>query len=156
VLVPLARELGWLRSYAAMMAERFRGHLAFEIEVDAGMEALRVPRLLLQPLVENAIRHGLQDGHGWLKVQVHRQEGYLQYTVSDDGVGLPDKPRVAVHGAHPSSTTSLRCVEGCPVERGTGLSNISRRLELLFPGNHRLTFGSREPRGTVVALRFPV
>jgi two-component system, LytTR family, sensor kinase len=137
LLVPLGRELGWLRSYAAMMAERFRGHLAFEIEVDPGMEALRVPRLLLQPLVENAIRHGLQDGHGWLKVQVQRQAGYLQYTVSDDGVGMPDKPHV-------------------PVGRGTGLSNISRRLELLFPGNHRLTFGSREPRGTVVALRFPV
>src|SRR5579863_402982 len=62
VLVPLARELGWLRGYAAMMGERFRGQLAFEVRVEPGLEALQVPRLLLQPIVENALRHGLQDG----------------------------------------------------------------------------------------------
>jgi two-component system LytT family sensor kinase len=134
VLVPLGRELGWLRGYAAMMAERFRGQLAFEIEVDPAIETLQVPRLLLQPIVENAIRHGLQDGHGWLRVEVRRNGNELHYTVSDDGVGLPEKP----------------------LERGTGLSNISRRLELLFPNNHELAFGSREPHGAVVSLAFPV
>ena len=134
VLVPLGRELGWLRGYAAMMAERFRGQLAFEIEVDPGIETLQVPRLLLQPIVENAIRHGLKDGHGWLKVAVRRNGNKLHYTVSDDGVGLPEKP----------------------LERGTGLSNISRRLELLFPDSHELAFGSREPHGAVVSLAFPV
>jgi two-component system LytT family sensor kinase len=134
VLVPLGRELGWLRGYAAMMAERFRGQLAFEIEVDPDIEALRVPRLLLQPIVENAIRHGLQDGHGWLRVEVRRNANELHYTVSDDGIGLPEKP----------------------LERGTGLSNISRRLELLFPHNHELAFASREPHGAVVFLAFPV
>jgi LytS/YehU family sensor histidine kinase len=133
VLVPLARELGWLRGYAAMMAERFRGHLAFEIDVDAGIETLQVPRLLLQPIVENAIRHGLTDGQGWLKVEVRCDGKRLEYTVSDDGAGLPDKPLV----------------------RGTGISNVSRRLELLFPGTHQLTFSSRAPRGAVVSLSFP-
>jgi LytS/YehU family sensor histidine kinase len=76
----------------------------------------------------------LQDGHGWLRVEVRRNGNELHYTVSDDGVGLPEKP----------------------LERGTGLSNISRRLELLFPDNHELTFGSREPHGAVVSLAFPV
>ena len=134
VLVPLGRELGWLRGYAAMMAERFRGQLTFEIEVDPGIETLQVPRLLLQPLVENAIRHGLKGGHGWLKVEVHRTGDALRYNVSDDGVGMPEKP----------------------LERGTGLSNISRRLELLFPDSHELRFGSRDPHGAVVSLSFPV
>jgi len=134
VLVPLGRELGWLRGYAAMMAERFRGQLTFEIEVDSGIETLRVPRLLLQPIVENALRHGLKDGHGWLRVEVRRVGNELHYSVSDDGIGLPEKP----------------------LERGTGLSNISRRLELLFPHSHALTFGSREPHGAVVSLSFPV
>jgi two-component system LytT family sensor kinase len=134
LLVPLGRELGWLRGYAAMMAERFRGQLDVEIEVDPGIETLRVPRLLLQPIVENAIRHGLQDGHGWLRVEVRRAGNELHYTVSDDGVGLPEKP----------------------LEHGTGLSNISRRLELLFPHSHELTFGSRKPQGAVVSLAFPV
>jgi two-component system LytT family sensor kinase len=134
VLVPLARDLGWLRSYAAMMGERFRGHLTFEIEVDPQIETQKVPRLLLQPIVENAIRHGLKDGQGWLKVEVHCDGKEFRYTVSDDGVGLP----------------------AAPLERGTGLSNISRRLELLFPDRYEITFASRNPNGTVVSVRFPV
>jgi signal transduction histidine kinase len=134
VLVPLARELGWLRGYTAMMAERFRGQLSFEVEVDPGIETLQVPRLLLQPILENALEHGLIDGHGWLKVEVRCDGQKFKYTVSDDGVGFPDKPLV----------------------RGTGISNIARRLELLFPGNHQLTFSSRQPRGAIVTLSFPV
>ena len=134
VLVPLERELGWLRNYAAMMGERFRGQLTFEIGIEPGLEALRVPRLLLQPIVENALRHGLTDGRGYVQVDVRRDGGHLKYTVSDDGTGFPDTP----------------------VMRGTGLSNISRRLELLFPGDHTLEFGSRQPHGAVVRVSFPV
>jgi LytS/YehU family sensor histidine kinase len=134
VLVPLSRELGWLRGYTAMMAERFRGQLAFEIDVDPGIETLQVPRLLLQPILENALKHGLIEGHGWLKVEVRCDGQKLEYTVSDDGIGFPDKP----------------------LARGTGISNIARRLELLFPGNHQLTFSSRQPRGAVVTLSFPI
>ncbi len=134
VLVPLERELEWLRGYAAMMAERFRGQLAFEVEVEAGLAGIQVPRLLLQPIVENAIRHGLADSHGWLRVDVCRQENRLSYSVSDDGAGFPNTP----------------------FSRGTGISNISRRLELLFPGNHSLEFRTRAPRGAVVTVSFPI
>src|SRR4051812_4287652 len=116
------------RGYTAMMAERFRGQLVFEIEVDPGIEALQVPRLLLQPILENALKHGLIDGRGWLRVEVRRLGPKLRYTVSDDGVGFSDKPLV----------------------RGTGISNIARRLELLFPGDHELRFSSRQPHGAVV------
>ena len=134
VRVPLSRELGWLRGYTAMMGERFRGQLAFEIEADPGIEGLQVPRLLLQPILENALKHGLVDGRGWLRVEVRREGQNLRYIVSDDGVGFSDAPLV----------------------RGTGISNIARRLELLFPGKHELIFSSRQPRGAVVTLSFPV
>jgi len=133
VLVPLGRELGWLRGYTSMMAERFRGQLQFEIEVDPDVDNLKVPRLLLQPILENALKHGLIDGRGWLRVEVRRQGPKLRYTVSDDGVGFSDQPLV----------------------RGTGISNIARRLELLFPGDHELNFSSRQPHGAVVTLSFP-
>jgi len=134
VLVPLERELGWLRGYTAMMAERFRGQLAFQIDVEPGLEGARVPRLLLQPLVENAVRHGLREGCGMLQVDVRRKGQRLQYTVSDDGAGLP----------------------ASPVAPGTGLSNISRRLDLLFPGDYTFDLSARQPRGAVVTVNFPV
>ena len=134
VLVPLERELDWLRGYAAMMTERFRGQLSFDLTVAPGLEAVEVPRLLLQPLVENALRHGLPSGRGGLTVDVSRQGTTLRYVVSDDGVGIDD-------------TT---------VRPGTGLSNVARRLELLFPGAHTFTLAARHPKGTVVILSFPV
>jgi LytS/YehU family sensor histidine kinase len=134
VLVPLERELGWLRNYAAMMGERFRGQLTFEIGIEPGLGALQVPRLLLQPIVENALRHGLTDGRGYVQVDVRRDGRRLKYTVSDAGTGFPDTP----------------------IMRGTGISNISRRLELLFPGDYTLEFGTRQPHGAVVTVSFPV
>jgi two-component system, LytTR family, sensor kinase len=134
LLVPLHSELEWLRGYAAMMAERFRGQLSFELQVDPGLDAIKVPRLLLQPLVENAFRHGLTEGRGCLWVSVRRAGERLRCTISDDGVGLPN----------------------APLGRGTGLSNVSRRQQLLYPHDHELTLATREPRGTVVTVAFPV
>jgi two-component system LytT family sensor kinase len=134
VLVPLARELEWLRGYASMMTERFRGQLAFELNVAPGLDALEVPRLLLQPLVENALKHGLAAGRGSLAVDVSRRGNTLHYTISDDGSGIDD-------------TT---------VRPGTGLSNVQRRLDLLFPGSHTFALAARRPTGTVVSLSFPV
>ena len=134
VLVPLERELAWLRDYASMMTERFRGQLSFELKVAPGLEGVQVPRLLLQPLVENALRHGLPDGRGNLTVDVARQGTRLLYTINDNGVGIDDTR----------------------IKPGTGLSNVARRLELLFPGAHTFALAPGRPTGTVVTLSFPV
>jgi LytS/YehU family sensor histidine kinase len=133
VLVPLGRELEWLRGYAAMMGERFRGQLAFELAVEPGLDAIEVPRLLLQPIVENALEHGLAGGGGSVRVAVRRAGERLEYEVCDDGEGLSDDAP----------------------ERGTGLSNVARRLELLFPDDHTLRIAPHTPRGVVVTVAFP-
>jgi two-component system, LytTR family, sensor kinase len=133
VLVPLARELDWLRGYASMMTERFRGQLAFELKVAPGLDAIEVPRLLLQPLVENALKHGLAAGRGSLAVDVWRKGTMLHYSISDDGTGIADST----------------------IKPGTGLSNVQRRLDLLFPGTHTFALSARRPKGTLVSLSFP-
>jgi hypothetical protein len=132
VLVPLRRELDWLDSYTAMMTERFRDRLVYSLELEPGLDAVPVPRLLLQPLVENALRHGLGDGKGRLAVAVRRRGPRLEYTVSDDGAGL-----------------------AAEVAPGTGLANVKRRLELLFPHDHELSVSPRAPRGVAVTVSFP-
>ena len=134
LLVSLGSELQWLRGYAGMMAERFRGQLNFELDIEPELETLEVPRLLLQPLVENSLRHGLAEGRGSLSVQVHRKGSRLRYIIADDGIGLPSTP----------------------LRRGTGLSNVARRLELMFPGDHEFHLASRSPRGTVATIEFPI
>ena len=134
VLVPLSREIAWLRNYLSMMAERFRGRLEYDVDVDDGLDAVPVPRLLIQPLVENALKHGLAARGGRVSVAVRRCNGELEYAVSDDGVGL----------------------EGAEVGHGTGLANVKRRLELLFPESHSLIVAPRAPSGVTVTLRFPL
>jgi two-component system LytT family sensor kinase len=134
VVVPLHRELAWLRNYMAMMSERFRGKLDYELEVESGLDAVPVPRLLIQPLVENALKHGLAAAGGRLSVAVRRRGEFLEYVVSDDGVGLAD----------------------AELAHGTGLANVARRLELLFAAKQSLVVTPGTPRGVTVTVRFPL
>jgi len=133
VLVPLRRELDWLDGYTVMMRERFRDRLSYSLELEPGLDDVPVPRLLIQPLVENALRHGLADGAGCVSVTVRRRGPRIEYTISDDGAGLA--------AAEPAI--------------GTGLANVKRRLELLFPHDHELNVAQRTPRGVTVTVSFP-
>jgi sensor histidine kinase YesM len=133
VVVPLHRELAWLRNYMAMMAERFRGKLEYELDIDPGLDAAPVPRLLIQPLVENALKHGLAASGGRLSVVVRRRGEFIEYVISDDGVGLAD----------------------AELAHGTGLANVARRLELLFASKQSLVVTPGTPRGVTVTVRFP-
>jgi LytS/YehU family sensor histidine kinase len=94
---------------------------------------LRVPRLLIQPLVENALKHGLVQGRGSLRVELRRRGDEITCLVLDDGVGI-----------------------SAPIRMGTGLHNVSHRLELLFPARHEFDVAPGERGGTRVWLAFPV
>ncbi len=133
VFVALGRELELLRGYLALMAERYRGQLTIEVDVEPALESLKVPRLLIQPIVENALKHGLANGRGSLRVEVRRQGDRLTCLVADNGVGIAS-----------------------PIRMGTGLSNVSHRLELLFPAAHDFEIGPQEPTGTRVWFSIPV
>jgi sensor histidine kinase YesM len=132
VFVELGREVQLLRGYLDLMAERYRGQLAIEVVVEPGIESLRVPRLLIQPIVENALKHGLVQGRGSLRVEIRRRGDQLTCLVTDDGVGI-----------------------AAPVTLGTGLNNVGHRLELLFPGKHEFRIEPATP-GTRVSIAFPV
>ncbi|HET7930534.1 MAG TPA: histidine kinase, partial [Rhodanobacteraceae bacterium] len=89
--VPLARELEFVRSYLDIQRIRFRDRL--ETRIDVSDEAMRatVPSMILQPLVENALRHGLSDktSRGNLSIEASREADHLRLRVEDDGAGLP-------------------------------------------------------------------
>ncbi|HKG95416.1 MAG TPA: histidine kinase [Gemmatimonadaceae bacterium] len=134
--VPLERELEVLRHYLDIQLIRFEDRLTVDMDVDpAAMRGL-VPNLLLQPLVENAIRHGIapRAAPGRVLVRAHRGNGILRLVVADDGVG----PR----GSQP------------PVE-GTGLGNTRARLQHLYGPHHRYSAGPGERGGFVVEVEVP-
>ena len=131
--VRVSDEVRWLRAYTELMAERQPGLLHTVIEVDEGLDAMRLPRLLLQPLVENAFRHGLRSGRGRLSVSLRRDGESLICRVDDDGVGMASDAKP-----------------------GVGLANVRERLELLYPGRHRWSIGARAGGGTVAEIVLPL
>ena len=132
--IPLARELEMLRQYLDIMEVRFQDKLVVSIETEASLDDALVPNLVLQPLVENAFRHGLalMQTVGRVAVRVVRDDGDLVLTVRDNGHG-PAKE----------------------VREGVGLANTRARLTQLYGARQRLALTAAEGGGALVEVRFP-
>jgi sensor histidine kinase YesM len=135
VLVPLGEELDFIRSYLAIEQMRLGDRLEVIWRIEPAAEAVPVPSLILQPLVENAIRHGIavSSRGGRVEITAARAGGDLRLEVRDDGPGL-----------------------GAPAEKpgnGIGLENIRARLERCY--GPRAGFRLTNDRGVVVAMTLP-
>ncbi len=132
--LPLRRELELVERYLAIEHARFGDRLHFHMDVAPEAEPALVPAFLLQPLVENAVRHGLEPrpGAGSLSIRARRENGTLHLTVSDDGVGLPEQR---------------------PAREGIGLVNTRARLRELYHGAARLELTSGA--GVTVDITLP-
>jgi LytS/YehU family sensor histidine kinase len=139
--VSLKRELELLRAYLAIEQVRFDDRFQVVENIDPACLELLVPVLLLQPLVENAIRHGLapRSGKGTLHLSASRNGKQLSLSIEDDGIG-------------PESRDSTPTAKGF----GIGLANAQARLEALFgPRGFQLQMGSRAKGGTRVTIDLP-
>src|SRR5258706_4845423 len=138
-LTPLREELSFIDDYLAIEMVRFGDKLRFIREIDPATIDLLVPSMLLQPLVENSIRHGLSskvDG-GTVRVRSRLQEGRLQILVEDDGVGIPE-PKLARL-----------------FEQGIGVSNVNERLKVLYGDEYKMWIDSRIGEGTTTGIEIP-
>jgi LytS/YehU family sensor histidine kinase len=137
--VPLAAELAFLEHYLAIERLRFEDRLTVRVHADPDAMQVLVPSFVLQPLVENAIRHGtgalLRTGH--IEVTVRRDGPRLTLRVEDDGVGLPDGWCLEDHG-------------------GVGLSNMARRLEELYGASHTFSIANQPGGGVLVEVAVPL
>lgn len=125
----LEQEVDLLESYLSIVQMRMKDRLRYSIDIPKSLQSVRLPPLLLQPLVENAIRHGLEPKPGGGELMIHgdREDDKLMFEVRDTGIGLTDGWR-----------------------DGVGLSNIHKRLDLLY--GQRAGFEIREnPDGGVHA-----
>jgi sensor histidine kinase YesM len=135
----LGEEIALVRHYIDIQQVRFGDRLRVDFEIEPGVEALRVPPLVLQPLVENALRHGVEPraAAGHVIVRARRDGSHLILDVEDDGVGVGDGWSMAAG-------------------TGTGLRNLAARVEALFGRDAGLTAGPATPRGFLARLRLPV
>ena len=132
--ITLARELEMLRRYMDIMEVRFQGKLEVSIETEPSLDEALVPNLVLQPLVENAFRHGLAQMQtvGRVAVRAARDDGDLVLTVRDNGSGPAN-----------------------PVREGVGLTNTRARLTQLYGARQRLALTSDQAGGALVEVRVP-
>jgi two-component system, LytTR family, sensor kinase len=137
--IPLAQELEITRLYLQIMQKRFESNLRVTYSVDAALENSLVPQLILQPLVENSLRHGLKDGGAGIDISIgaQRENGSLILKVADTGAGL------GVQGADAA------------VSHGVGLANIRGRLEQLYGPDQEFGIANRATGGAEVTLRVP-
>jgi two-component system LytT family sensor kinase len=133
--VALEDELRFVRCYLEIEEQRYSDRLRTRIDVEPGLETAGVPNLVLQPLVENAIRHGVGrlTGPGEVHIRARRHGARLVLSVTDDGPGLSG-----------------------PMEAGVGLSNTRARLQALYGDDHALHFGPGPAGGFAVDVELPM
>jgi len=134
--VDLRQELDFLKRYLEIEQTRFGERLMIKMDIAPETLDAQVPNLILQPLVENAIRHGIEprSRRGCIELRAHREQDVLALEVSDNGVGLPD---------------------GHSVDEGVGLSNTRARLRELYGEGHRFELRRGSSGGLLVQLTIP-
>lgn len=136
--VPLEEELEFLRKYLDIMQVRFQGKLEITLSADPSILRALVPNLILQPLVENAIKHGVGNliGTGRIEVRAKKEGDRLRLTVRDNGPGLQ------------GTGTG-------PIEEGVGLRNTRQRLEQLYGDEQSLSLGPADGGGVQAEIWLP-
>jgi two-component system LytT family sensor kinase len=136
--ITLKEELEFLQKYLEIEQTRFGDRLSVSFDIDPITLDARVPNLLLQPLVENSVRHAVavRIEPGFIAVKARREDGRLQLAVQDNGPGLP-KGRLATPG------------------KGVGLANTRSRLEHLYGSDQRLAFSEPAGGGLIVSVAIP-
>jgi two-component system, LytTR family, sensor kinase len=136
---PLREELSFIDDYLAIEMVRFGEKLRFEKEVEPGTLDMLVPSMLLQPLVENSIKHGLgaKVEGGAIRLKACRVDTRLQLLVEDDGVGIAEAELATL------------------LEKGIGVSNVNERLKVLFQNDYRMWIDSQPGRGTLIGIEIP-
>ncbi len=135
--VSLSQELEALERYLEIEQIRFQDRLTVELKIEPVTFAARVPNLILQPIVENAIRHGIApvSNAGRIKIQAQQRNGKLELSVRDDGPGIADNGEV--------------------LNQGIGLSNTRARLQQLYGSAQQLEINNAAEGGLVVRLTIP-
>jgi len=137
-MIPLKDELRVVEAFLRIEKARFPEKLVIEYDVDEGIQ-IEVPPLILQPIVENAVRHGIRNKHGigTVKISIHKEEDLIHFGVADDGVGMTEEK-----------------VENLKFATGIGLNNVRDRLRSIYEVN--LHIESEPDVGTHVYFSLPL
>lgn len=146
--VTIAEEVDYVRSYLTIQKMRYKDKLEYSIDVSPEISKVKIIKFALQPLVENAIYHGLKykETRGNLLIKGYRDGDKACIVIEDDGAGIPEDVKAHIF--------EERKVE--KGRKGVGAPNVQKRLQLYYGTEYGLTYKDREGGGTVVVVTVPL
>jgi two-component system, sensor histidine kinase YesM len=149
--IPFLQELRHADAYVYILQKRFGSKIGFKRDIDESLLEVKVPRLILQPIIENAIMHGLEPtGGGVVTMRARREGDRMLIEVENDGTDI-DEERLeklrSMLGSEPSSTTGFTRL---------GLKNVHERIRLIYGTEYGLSIMRREGGGTIVTMTMPL
>lgn len=146
------QEMDYARNYLTIQQVRYKKRFKYELYMDESIKDLPCPKIILQPLIENSLKHGMSDMPGCTLIVRARQEGYnIVLSVEDDGLGIPpEKLRKLQEMLRDDSNIMVK-----KSRYGIGLRNTNRRIKLLYGSDYGLTIESEVEERTCVTITFP-
>lgn len=148
-IIPVRDELEHVRNYLMIQQMRFKNKFTYRIEAEQEATSLACLKLMLQPLVENAIYHGMEfmDGDGEIVVRAYKENEELCFSVEDNGLGMTREQvkQLLTEKPHTSSKRGS----------GIGVKNVNERIRLYFGEEYGLSIWSEPDEGTVIKIRLP-
>ena len=146
-LVTIGQEVEYVRSYLTIQKMRYKDKLEFEINVDPRITHAQIIRLVLQPIVENAIYHGLKykESKGMLKVHGYELGERIIIDITDDGVGMDEETLKHIYDKHKVNYHS----------NGVGVYNVQQRLVLYYGKEYGIIYHSEKGKGTTATVVIP-
>ncbi len=154
--IPVSQELKHVSAYLSIQKTRYRDILDYEVDQAEGLEEIYMLKLLLQPLVENALYHGIKNkrGGGKILVKVRLQNRIMTFTVADTGKGMsPEQLKALEESLQTEIPTSQAAME--PGHSGFGMRNVDMRIRLYYKKQTGLLIQSG-PEGTEVSFSIPI
>ncbi len=148
-IIPVRDELEHVRNYLTIQQMRFKNKFTYTIEAEEEVLGLASLKLMLQPLVENAIYHGMEfmDGDGQISLRVRREAKELWFEISDNGLGMT-KDQVESLLSEAPHVSSRR-------GSGIGVKNVNERIKLYFGDHYGLSIESEPDEGTRILIHLP-
>ncbi len=146
--VPIGQEVEYARSYLTIQKMRYKDKLEFQIQVDAQIMGVPIIKLVLQPLIENAIYHGLKykEGKGLLIVRGYREGENAVLQIRDNGAGMDEQTLSHIFEKHKVNYRS----------NGVGVYNVQKRLQLYYGMDYGITYSSKQGEGTTASIVIPM
>lgn len=148
--VQLRLELDYLADYVGLLNMRYKCQIRLESSIEEPLQSMQIPKLSLQPLIENSVFHGIlprktPEGHISIRVFTDTRKNYIILEITDDGIGLAEAElkKLQLHLLHEESTENI------------GLQNVWLRMKLLFGGDAQILLSSAPGEGLTIRIMLP-